>query len=373
MNRHRRDSQRLAIVLADLARGGIGKMRVRLANALADSGVAVDLLLARTESPYLTHLADAVRLVPFGTSHSLFSLPRLAYYLSKERPDVVLTQRIRVNVAVLRARRLMGLEMPVWTTLNTNQSAQLASLRPAKARTHLSLLKRWYPRNDGLIAVSDGVADDAARLIGVPRGRILTVYNPVVTPELEGLANAPLTHPWLVPGGAPVILGVGRLDPQKDFTNLIDAFAAVRAERDCRLVLLGEGRLRAQLMEQAQRLGVGRDVELPGFVDNPYAWMRRASLFVLSSRWEGIANALTEALACGTPVVATDCPDGPREILDNGRYGPLVPVGDPMALATAMRVVLDAPLSSNELRAAAGRFTLDKSVTRYLDVLGLGR
>jgi glycosyltransferase involved in cell wall biosynthesis len=369
---HSQDAPRLAIVLADLARGGIGKMRVRLANAIAREGVAVDLLLARTDSPYLNELGASVRLVKTGTSHGLFSVPRLALYLRKERPSRVLTQRIRVNVATLRARRLAAVDVPVWTTLNTNLTAQLASLRPAKARKHLALLRRWYPRNDGLIAITDGVATDAASLISIPRERLVTIHNPVVTPELERLAREPVAHRWLTPGEPPVVLGVGRLEPQKDFATLIDAFALLRADRECRLVILGEGQCRARLMEQVARLGLDGQVDLPGFVDNPYAWMLRAALFAFSSRWEGFGNALAEAMACGTPVVATDCPDGPREILDNGRYGPLVPVGDSCALAAAMRDTLDAPPPSSSLREGAARFSLAHSAACYLSVLGLG-
>lgn len=359
------------MVLSELANGGIGKMRLHLANQFARRGLAVDLLLARTDSPYLGRIGAGVRVVDIHTSNALFSLPWLALYLRRERPDLMLTQRVRVNVAALRARRLAGVKVPIWTTFNTNQSAQLASLRPAKARKHLALLRRWYPRNDGFIAVSEGVAEDAAGLVGLPRGRILTVYNPTVTPDLAARATAPLDHPWFAPGGPPVVLGVGRLDPQKDFATLIDAFALLRAGRDCRLLILGEGRLRGELEAQARRLGLGDRVALPGFVDNPYAWMSRAALFAVSSRWEGTANALIEAMACGTPVVATDCPNGPREVMEGGRHGPLVPVGDAPALAAAMVATLDAPLPAQTLRAATARFTLEASAERYLEAMGL--
>jgi len=359
------------MVLADLAKGGIGKMRVRLANEFARCGVAVDLVLARADSPYLSLVGPGVDVQSIGTSHALLSLPGLVRYLRGRRPDVVLTQRIRVNVAVLRARRLAGVRVPIWTTINTNESAQLASLRPEKARKHLALLRHYYPRNDGLIAISDGVADDAARLIQVPRERFVTIYNPTVSPDLVDRSLEPLGHPWFRPGQPPVILGVGRLEPQKDFATLVDAFARVRAAHHCRLVILGEGEMRSALESQIQRLGIGMDVQLPGFVDNPYAWMARSAVFAFSSRWEGFGNALVEAMACGTPVVSTDCPDGPREILADGRYGRLVPVGDAEALADAIAATLVAPLHGDFLRAAADRFTLARSALRYLQVLGL--
>lgn len=363
--------KRLAIVLADLARGGIGKMRVHLANEIARQGVAVDIVLSRAESPYLSMVGPGVVVRFIGTSHALFSLPMLAVYFRSRNPDVVLTQRIRVNVAALRARRLARSTIPVWTTINTNESAQLASLRVGKARRHLALLRRYYPRNDGIIAISNGVADDAAKVIGVPRERILTIYNPTVAPDLPTKAAEPLAHPWFAPAQPPVVLGVGRLEPQKDFGTLLDAFARLRASRACRLVILGEGQLRNELESQARRLGIEADVALPGFVDNPYPWMARCALFAFSSRWEGFGNALVEAMACGTPVVSTDCPDGPREILENGRHGRLVPVGDAQALAEAMAATLAAPPPADALKAAAGRFTLAASAERYLSVLGL--
>jgi glycosyltransferase involved in cell wall biosynthesis len=359
------------MVLAEVGNGGIGKMRVRLAEEFARRGIALDLLLADTNSPYLDGLSSGVRVVDLHTSHALFSLPGLIRYLRRERPDLVLTQRIRVNVAALRARRLAGVKVPVWTTFNTNESAQLASLRPAKSRKHLALLKRWYPRNDGFISVGDGVADDAARLIGIPRERIATVYNPTVMPDLAERAAEPLDHPWFAPGTPPVVLAIGRLEPQKDFPTLLDAFALLHAQRPCRLVVLGEGRLRNALLTKAEHLGLAEEIQLPGFVDNPYAWLSRAALFALSSRWEGIANALVEAMACGTPVVATNCPNGPEEVLEGGRHGPLVPVGDARALAAAMDAVLDAPPPADRLRAATTRFTLKESAARYLQVLGL--
>lgn len=359
------------MVLADLARGGIGKMRVHLANEFVRQGISVDFVLGRTDSPYIKLIGPGIRVIDIRSSHSLFSVPWLARYLHRERPDVVLTQRPRVNAATLRARALCGAQMPVWSSFNTNQTAQLASLRPDKRRKHLALMRNWYPRNDGLIAISHGVADDAAQVCGLPRDSLHVIYNPVVTPEIFTLADEPLDHPWFREDAPPVILGVGRLDPQKDFPILLRAFKRVRAQRDCRLVILGEGKLRDELAALARDLGIAEDVALPGFVDNPYAWMRRAAVFALSSAWEGSGNALTEAMALGTPVVSTECPDGPREVLDGGRYGPLVAVGDADALAGAILRTLAEPMPKAELQRGGDRYRLETSARRYLEVLGL--
>ena len=237
------------------------------------------------------------------------------------------------------------------------------------------LMRRAYEQADAVVAVSDGVADDLARLTVLVE-RIRTIHNPVVGPELEALSREPVGHPWLAPGEPPVVLSVARLTDQKDLPILVAAFARLRAQRPARLLILGDRptpeRTAARIGELqmlAYRLGVVADVELPGFVANPYAYMARARLFVLSSRYEGFANVLVEAMACGCPVVSTDCPSGPAEILDGGRYGPSVPVGDDVALAAAMERALAAPPDPTVLRGRAAAFTVERATDGYLDAL----
>jgi glycosyltransferase involved in cell wall biosynthesis len=232
----------------------------------------------------------------------------------------------------------------------------------------MRLIYRWADR---VIAVSQGVAEDTLRITGLPPERVTVVHNPVITPALYEQSRAPCGHPWIEEPDRPVVLAAGRLTRQKDFATLIRAFARVRDRRSCRLIVLGEGGLRGELERLAERLGVTPDLDMPGFTPNPYAFMRRAHLFVLSSAWEGSPNVLTEALALGTPVVATDCPSGPREILDGGRIAPLVPVGDHQALAAAMGTVLGAPPAREGLRAAAADYTAAASARRYLEALGV--
>jgi glycosyltransferase involved in cell wall biosynthesis len=364
-------AKRLGVLVASLAKGGIGKMRVHLVNELIRQGVEVDVLMARADSPYLDMLSGAARQVLLGTSHEWASVLPIARYLRRVRPDALLAQRVRVNVAALRARRLARTGTPIFATLNTSLSHQLASARPGKRRKQLAYLRRYYPRNDGLIAISQGVAEDAASLIGVPREAIRVISNPVVTGRIAELAQAPVAHRWLAEGGSPVILGAGRLEPQKDFPTLIRAFAEARGARPLRLVILGEGAQRASLLDLAAALGVAGDVDLPGFVDNPYAYMARAAVFVLSSAWEGFGNVLAEALAVGIPVVATDCPSGPSEILEGGRWGRLVRVGDAAGLARAVLETLADPLPAASLRESAQRFTVEASARGYLEAMGL--
>lgn len=230
-------------------------------------------------------------------------------------------------------------------------------------------MRRIYQRVDRVIAVSDGVAADTCAATQLPADRITVVRNPVVSKALTAQAATACPHPWPDEGSTPVIIGIGRLTAQKDFETLIRAFAKIREQRDCRLLILGDGPEREALRQLIATLGLDENIELAGFVDNAAAALSRADLFVLSSRWEGSPNALTEALALGTPVVATDCPSGPAETLDNGRIAPLVPVGDVEALARAMGETLDAPPSAAALQAAVADYDVATSTRAYLEVL----
>jgi len=350
-------------------------MRVHLMNEFARRGVRVDLLLAERDSPYMDRLDTSIRVVDMPTSNAITGIPFLAAYLWRNRPRALLAQRLRVNALALRAKALARVDTKVFVTANTHMTAEIQALKPAKRPHHLALLRNYFPRNDGIISISSGVAEDLAGLLGWPwpTPRIQLAPNPVVTPELYALAAEPLDHPWLTAGQPPVILGVGRLEPQKDLASLLRAFATVRRQRPCRLVILGEGKQREELQRLAAELGIAVDLNMPGFVANPYAWMSRANLVVMSSSWEGFGNVLAESLATGTPVVSTDCPSGPSEILEGGRWGPLVPVGDHDALARAMLATLEAPPAADDLRQAARRYTLENSASRYLEIMGLGR
>jgi len=194
------------------------------------------------------------------------------------------------------------------------------------------------------------------------------IYNPVVTPSLKSLATAPVDHPWIGTNQPPLVLAVGRLTAQKDYPTLLRAFAKVRSRRNCRLIILGEGELRDSLEALTSQLGIADSVQLPGFADNPFAWMSKASLFVLSSAWEGLPNVLIQAMACGTPVVSTDCPSGPAEILENGKWGRLVPVGDEVALAEAMDRALEDKVFP-DVAVRATYFSLDSALNEYYSAI----
>ena len=216
--------------------------------------------------------------------------------------------------------------------------------------------------------MSQGVAEDLVR-IGLPSDKIKVIYNPIFTPALLEKAQQPLAHPWFSSNQPPVILGVGRLEKQKDFPTLIRAFAQVQQQRPFRLIILGEGPQRSQLEALVQEMGLMANVDMPGFVVNPYAYMNQSAVCVLSSAWEGFGNVLVEAMATGTPVVSTNCESGPAEILANGQYGKLVAVGDVEGMAEAIANTLNNPPNSQTLRQRAMEFSQERALAKYLEVL----
>ncbi|MGD8709963.1 MAG: glycosyltransferase [Ectothiorhodospiraceae bacterium] len=366
--------QKLAVFLSFSGAGGVERMVLNLLPGLVAGSaepLAIDLVAVKADRVPVRELPEGVRLVDIGVRSSTLSAPALARYLRAERPVAMLAAKDRAIRSAIIARRLAGASTRIVGRLGTNLAASLEG-KGALARWARYQPMRWlYPGADRIVAVSEGVAADTRCITGLPAERVVVVRNPVITPALSQRAAEPLDHPWFRGDGPPVILGAGRLTRQKDFPTLLRAFARLRAERQARLVIVGEGEDRGGLEALAADLGVADDLDLAGHVDNPYAWMARASLFVLSSAWEGSPNVLTEAIALGTPVVAADCPSGPRELLQEGRYGPLVPVGDDEAMAAAMADTLAAPLAPDVLRRAACDYTVEASARGYLRALGI--
>ena len=324
---------KVALFLPALSGGGAERVMLHIASGLADNGLSVDLVLARAEGPYMTHIPSTVRLVDLKARQTLFSLPALTAYLKAERPVALLSALDHANVvaavAVRRSRAPVRLLMSIHNTLSVSH----ANAKSWKDKVLPACLRMVHPWVDAIIAVSKGVADDFSNMTQIPRERVSVINNPVVGNDLLTQAAAPLDHKWFAAGEPPVIVSVGRLTEQKDFGNLLRAFAKAREKRAIRLLILGDGPDRQSLTDLAGELGISDDIEMPGFVENPYSYMAKAGAFVLSSRWEGLPTVLIEAMASGAPVVSTDCPSGPREILQDGRYGVLVPVGDSNALA----------------------------------------
>ena len=398
---------RVALVLPDLSGGGAERSVLELATGLAVRGYAVDIVVFRNRVHYPTEVSANVRLFVVENrpdertkQHASGLLqrfeqldavsrrsdclrmaralkwdplclpgPRLirearavATYLENEEPDCILPSLPRAKAATLLASRLMKENPPVIPVLR--------NFVPARRLRHRRRYMHLFPFATHFVGISQGVSESLADVIRIPKERITTIYNPVVTPRIRSQMALPPEHPWFSDNGPPVIVSAGRLATQKDHVTLIKAFARLAARRPCRLVIVGEGKLRRRLDRLIGRLGLSSRVSLPGWVDNPYSLMARAACFALSSRHEGLGRVLIEALACGCPCVSTDCPAGPAEILQSGNVGALVPVGDDAALAEAMERVLESPPRQGMLEERAAYFSSERAVAAYDQLIG---
>ena len=373
---------RIALVIPHLGGGGAERSVLRLACGLIERGYRVDLLqfeeintLADEIPPEArrfvlkqkrihgfrdrAHLARCFgfRILRFLRRDLLGDARSVVAYIDEERPDCILPSLPRAKSAALLALS--------FTKLNPVTIPTVHSVLMNRKRRFRKLYSILFPMADHIVTVSDGVADNLALKLEIPRKRISRIHNPADIAEIELLARAVPDHLWTSDDGPPIILSAGRLARVKDFPTLLRAFRRVSQNREVRLIILGEGRWRKRLENMVRKMNMELIVSLPGWVSNPYAFMSRASVFVLSSKFEGLGNVLIEALACGCPCVSTNCPAGPAEILDGGRFGPLVPVGNHAELAAAMERVLDSPPDKDTLMARANEFSLDASVDLY--------
>jgi glycosyltransferase involved in cell wall biosynthesis len=364
----------LAIFLRSLANGGAERLMVNLANYFVQDGLLVDLVLTRSDGVYTQEVSPQVRLIDLKAAKLPASLPKLTQYLRENRPKALLTALHYPCEIALWAKKLARVSTRVVVSEHNTLSVEAKRLPQRTARLTPVAARLFYPWADGIVAVSEGVAQDLAQVMKLPRDRaatrIHTIYNPAISTDLIQKVQEPLEFPWFAPGQPPVILGVGRFVAQKDFTTLIKAFARVRQQMDARLVLLGSGQQKQQLEALIEELGLTESVAFPGFVRNPYAYMARSSVFVLSSAWEGFGNVLVEAMAAGTPVISTDCPSGPAEILAQGKYGELVPVGDATAMAEAILRVLKGIIKPVDPDWLA-QFKIEAIARQYRTVLGI--
>ena len=340
---------------------------VELANGLCAEGLRTDLVVARDDGPWRRLLSRRVRLVTMSWRGAPIGLVKLVRYLHRERPDIMLANGRSSIILALVARRVVpGLAVISRIPSNLKADSINASL---KNQLMKAVEARLLPHSDAIVTNSDGSSEDLIRSVPRAAPRVRTIHNPVVWPGLAAEAAEPLQHPWFHDGGAPIILSVGRLVPHKDHATLIRAFVAIAKERAHRLVVLGEGPERRNLHKLALELKIAHRVDFPGFHSNPFAFMAKSRLFVLSSTFEGMPNVLIQAMACGTPVVSTDCPSGPREVLEDGKWGELVPVGDAEKLAEAMKSCLDSPQAPEKLIARAHTFSAAASVQAYLRLM----
>ncbi len=374
---------------------------LQLAHAFVDSGHNVDLVLCRRQGEFMAQLPPQIRILelkarPIWVSRllltlrnfsafrvlflpilfslkppkSLAFLPDLIQYLQQEKPNILLAAKTHTNLVALWATQLAKGSNRVVISERTTLGDITKTSKKWRWRFILPVLAHEYPKAGGIITVSNGVKEELAIHTGLPPQKITTIYNPLLTQKIRRKSLESINHPWFQKeDSTPIILGVGRLVPQKDFSTLIKAFSRVRQSRPAHLAIIGEGRQRSELETLAHSLGIDKDVWMPGFSDNPYAFMSKASMLVLSSIYEGLPNVLIEALACGCPIVSTDCPSGPSEILEKGKYGTLVAMGDVHALTQAIHHTLNNPPNRNDLLLRAADFDIEKVSRQYLGIL----
>ena len=402
-------SRRVAVLSPTLAGGGAERKALFIASGLLERGHEVDILVHRLVCHYPDEVPRRVRLFYLsnrsdGETRSLLDrlavvpqplfpertpwrarFPRaalvckvrgkqlpllmstrpprwaagIAAYVDREQPSALLAMNVLAVTATTMAASLIHRPTRIVGTLHDVLRSERLHRRA----------RRSYPFADSAVGISRGITAELEGIPGMARDRIHTIYNPVVSTDLDRKARESPRHPWFDDRPCPVILAIGRMKKVKDFSTLLRAFARLLDRRPARLIVLGEGRLRPSLVSLARELGIADHVDIPGFKENPYAFLAKADLFVLSSRYEALPTVLIEAMACGCPVVSTDCPLGPREILEDGRLGPLVPVGDTEALAAAMARVLDEPPSRDPLRERASFFSVERAVDRYEQLL----
>jgi glycosyltransferase involved in cell wall biosynthesis len=357
----------VSVFLPTLEVAGVERATVNLCNGLVARGIGVDVVLGRAVGAFLGDVHPTVAVVELGAKHVRSAIPRLERYLRRRRPAVLLAEMSHANVAAVLARDLSRAGTRVVVTEHIPASILHAEEPTVRHRVLPWLMRVAYRRADAIVAVSDGVRDDLAHLLHMSPDAIQVAYNPIVTPALlESRHKTP--HPWLEDSGPPVVVAVGRLARQKDYPTLIRAIARVRAREPVRLVILGEGTERRRLEALVSAKGLTDDVAMPGAVATPASSIARSATYVLSSRYEGLPSVLIEALACDVPIVATNCPSGPREILAGGRHGRLVPVGDDVALADAIADALRGNIQPPEPEAWTP-FTVEAVTSRYISII----
>lgn len=344
-------------------KGGAGKNIFILANELVRKDFVVHLILENKEKYYLNKINKKINVINLKSPFFLKSIFLVVKYLKKERPNVLISTGTRANVVVAIIKTILRPPLKIIIRQVTHFSSNNKLLTKFFA-------KIFYKKLDYVIAVSKGVKEDLMKTLDISREKIIVIYNSIENNKFFREARKGVVHSWIKDKNSIVMLGAGRLCEAKDFSTLIKAFHKLnKKNKNTKLIILGEGKEREELERLIRDLKLKDCIIIPGFVENPYAYMTKADLFVLSSRWEGLPNVLIEALACGTPVVSTDCPSGPSEILENGKYGKLVPVGDVDALAKAIEETLENPIDSKILQERAKDFDIEKIADEYLKLI----
>lgn len=362
-------NQLISLFLPSVHGGGAERAMLVFSEQLARRGAKVDLVLAKFEGPHVDRIPSGVRVIDLNSPRMLRAIPRLARYLARARPQALFSTITHANIAAVCASRWARVRCPV---IIRQSNAPRAEKKDSLGRCISGhIIPYAYQWASGIIAVSEGVRGELLELNKGLARLTKVIPTPVLSDEVRRSGSEVPPHPWLLQDNIPVVLSAGRLEPHKGMLDLVRAFRQVRNARHARLVILGAGSERERLEAEVKRLSLAEDISMPGFFANPFSFMNRATVFALASHYEGLPNVLIQALAFGTPVVATDCKSGPSEILDNGRLGALVPVGDTNSLAAAILKSIDLPKQEIAQETVWQRYGAELATTKYLELAGL--
>jgi glycosyltransferase involved in cell wall biosynthesis len=362
--------KKVLLFIRALHGGGAQRAMVRYANALSSKEYDVCILTLDSSGAFSNELNTNVKVIILSANRILSAIPQMIMCIRNIRPNVIMVTEPACNIALIIANMFSFTKSRLLIREGLFPSVAVKESPYIQTRIAYRLAPFFYKKADVIVAIASEMADDLSEFLNLPRKKITLIpINPVVTSELYEKAGQDIQHPWVVDKNIPVIIGVGRLEAQKDFETLIKSFCLLRKDVYCKLLILGEGSLRESLSLQISNSGYASDIELVGFCSNPFPYMSNCDVLVLSSRYEGLPNTLIEALACGAPSVSTDCKSGPKDILDHGKYGCLVPVGDEVMMSNAIKETMDRPIDKCILKERGACYTLENSINAYLPFL----
>lgn len=358
----------IILALATLQGGGIQKSAMRLIAEFLRLDIPVSLMTLDSRGPISKEIPEDCVHIDIGVRRTRQGLWKLIVGLKKHQPEVIISAQTHLNVLLIIARFLAGYPRKLIVVEHITFNEEIIYKGKWSERIRPLLIRFFYPFADKVVAVSPASAKSIYQYAKLKK-RVDVVWNGLDLDKIQKNASQPASHPWVSNGDFRLILGMGRLSRQKNFSDLLRAFASLEPKENYRLLILGEGPEERALLLLASELGIQKYVEFMGFIENPYPFLAQADLFVLPSKWEGFANVVIESLACGTPIVATDCPGGPADILSKQLFAKIVPMDSPREISIAIQEMLTTEIDTSRILAFAKRFTIQNTVQRYLDLI----
>ncbi len=359
------NNSKIAIFIPSLAGGGAERFMLNLANEFSKKDKKVFFIVSSLEGEYVSELDEEIRIIDLKCKRVLYSIPSLIKFLREEKPSALISTIYHANLIAIFAKTIARVKTKIIVReSNMHQTLKDASYNLVTYKFTLILMRLLYPLADSIIVVSRAMGDEIVALVKGIGHKVNLIHNFINFDEVSFLANKPVLHPWIEEKKTKIILSVGRLSNQKNWPILLHAFARIRKDNDVKLIILGEGPQRKELEALVRKLGIQSSVSLPGFDSNPYSWMSKVEIFVLSSDFEGFPNVLVQALACGCKVISSDCASGPREILEDGKWGRLFNVGDSDGLFLMMQEALNDENHTNTIQRALF-FSAEKCLEKY--------